>query len=50
MKWLIFAIFLFGMFSFLNWHEAATTERRTTFGLLAIAAFALVLALGNTML
>ena len=50
MKWLVLAIFLFGMFSSLNWYEAATTERRTTFGLLALASFALVLALGNTML
>jgi hypothetical protein len=50
MKWLILALFLGGMFSSLNWYEAATRERKMTFGFMTIAAFALVLVLGNTIL
>ena len=50
MKWLILALFLGGMFSSLNWYEAATRERKMTFGLMTIGAFALVLVLGNTIL
>ena len=50
MKWLILALFLAGMFASLNWYEAATSERKMAFGLMTIAAFALVLVLGNTIL
>jgi hypothetical protein len=50
MKWLIFAVFLGGMFSSVNWYEAVTRERKTAFGLMTIAAFALVLVLGNIIL
>jgi len=50
MRWLILAIFLFGMFSSLNWYEARTTERRMAYALVAITAFALVLVLANTMI
>jgi len=38
------------MISSLNWYEAATRERKMPYGLLAIASFAFVLVLGNTML
>jgi hypothetical protein len=50
MKWLILVIFLGGMISSLNWYEAATRERKMAFGLMTVAAFALVLVLGNTIL
>ena len=50
MKWLILALFLAGMFSSLNWYEAATSERKMAFGLMTVAAFALALMLGNTIL
>ena len=50
MKWLILVLFLGGMFTSLNWYEAATRERRMAFGLMTLAAFALVLVLGNTIL
>jgi hypothetical protein len=49
-KWLILAVFLFGMVALLNWHEAVTKERKMAFGLMAIAALVVVLVLGNTML
>jgi hypothetical protein len=49
-RWLILAIFLFGMLSSLVWYEAATNERKLTSGLLALLAFAIVLLMGNTML
>ena len=49
-RWLILAIFAFGMMASLNWYEAATSERKLAFGLMAAFAFALVLVLGNTML
>jgi hypothetical protein len=49
-KWVILVFFFFGMISSRQWHEAATPDRKMAFGLLAIAAFALVLVLGNTML
>jgi hypothetical protein len=38
------------MFSSLNWYEAATRERKMAFGIMTIAAFALVMVLGNTIL
>jgi hypothetical protein len=47
MKWLIITIFLVAMIASRNWYEATTSERRTAYGLLALAAFALVLALGS---
>lgn len=50
MKWLVFALFLLGMFASLNWYEAAASEQRLAFGLAAIAAFILVILLGTTML
>ena len=50
MRWVILAIFLFGMFSLLNWHEAVTNEGKIAYGLMAITALALVLLPGNTML
>lgn len=50
MKWLILALFLGGMFSSLNWYEAVTRERKMAFGAMTIAAFALVMVLGNTIL
>ena len=50
MKWLILALFLGGMFSSLNWYEAVTRERKMAFGIMTIAAFALVMVLGNTIL
>ena len=50
MRWLILAIFLFGMISCLNWYEAATSERKLAYGLMALTAFVLVLVLGNTIL
>jgi hypothetical protein len=49
-KWLILALFLGGMFSSLNWYEAATRERKMAFGIMTIAAFALVMVLGTTIL
>jgi hypothetical protein len=49
-KWLILLLFMGGMLASLNWYEAATRERKLTFGLMAVAAFVLVLALGNTIL
>jgi hypothetical protein len=49
-KWLILVVFLGGMFTSLHWYEAATRERKMAFGLMTIAAFALVLVLGNTIL
>jgi hypothetical protein len=48
-RWLIFALFVAGMISSLNWHEAGTSERKALFGVLAVAAFALVLVLTVTM-
>jgi hypothetical protein len=48
-RWLIFALFVVGMFSSLNSYEGTTRERRMAFGLAAIVAFALVLVLGSTM-
>ena len=50
MKWLIFALFMFGMFASLNWYEAVAKEQRAMFALAAIAAFGLVVLLGSTML
>ena len=50
MKWIILALFCGGMFSSLNWYEAATRERKMAFGLMTIAAFGLVFVLGNTIL
>ncbi len=50
MKWLVFVLFLLGMFASLNSYEASTRERRLAFGLAAIAAFFLVLVLGSTVL
>ena len=50
MRWIIMAIFALGMISLLNWYEAATSERRKTYGLMAITAFALVVVLATTML
>jgi hypothetical protein len=49
-KWLVLAFFLAGMFSSLNWYEAATGERRMAFGLMTIAAFVVVIVLGSTIL
>jgi hypothetical protein len=49
-KWLVFALFLLGMFASRNCYEASTSERRMAFGLTAIAAFVLVLVLGSAML
>jgi len=49
-KWLILALFLAGMFSSLNWYEAAARERKLAFGVMTIAAFALVIVLGSTIL
>jgi hypothetical protein len=49
-KWLILAAFLFGMVSSLNWYEAATHERKMAYGLMTIAAFTVVVVLGNTLL
>ena len=48
MRWLVLAIFLVGMISSLNSYEAATKHRKLAYGLAAIVAFALVLALGST--
>ncbi len=48
-RWFILALFLAGMISSLNWHQAGTSERKAAFGLLAVAAFALVLVLTVTM-
>jgi hypothetical protein len=48
-RWVILAIFLLGMFSLLNWHEAVTKEGKIVYSLMAITALALVLLLGNTM-
>ena len=50
MKWLVLVIFIFGMISSLNWYEAATHERKMAFGLMTIAAFAVIIVLGNTLL
>jgi hypothetical protein len=49
-KWLILALFLGGMFSSVHWYEAVTRERKLAFGLMTVAAFLLVLLLGNTIL
>jgi hypothetical protein len=49
-KWLVLAVFLGGMLSSLQWYEAATRERKMAFGLVTVAAFLLVLVLGNTIL
>jgi hypothetical protein len=49
-KWLILALFLGGMLSSLQWYEAVTRERKMAFGLVTVAAFLLVLVLGNTIL
>jgi hypothetical protein len=43
------ALFIAGMILCLNWHQAETSDRKAVFGLLAVAAFALVLALAVTM-
>jgi hypothetical protein len=48
-RWLILALFIAGMTSSLNWHHARTGERKAVFGLLAVAAFVLVLVLAVTM-
>ena len=48
-RWLILALFIAGMISSLNWHQAGTSERKAAFGLLAVATFALVLVLAVTM-
>jgi hypothetical protein len=48
-RWVILAIFLLGMISSFNWYEARTSERKLVYGLMAIAAFVLVVVLGNTM-
>jgi hypothetical protein len=44
-RWLILALFIAGVISSLNWHQAGTSEQKAAFGLLAVAAFALVLVL-----
>jgi hypothetical protein len=49
-RWVTFAIFALGMMASLNWHQAVTRERKTIFGVVAVAAFAVVLVLGSTML
>jgi hypothetical protein len=49
-KWLILAVFLGGMYSSVHWYEAVTRERKMAFGLATVAAFLLVLVLGNTIL
>ena len=48
-RWVTLAIFLGGMISLLRWHEAVTSKRKITYGVVAITALALVLLLGNTM-
>jgi hypothetical protein len=54
MRWLIFALFVVGAMAAFAWREAAerkfTYAQKSAFGILAIAAFVLVLVLGNTML
>jgi hypothetical protein len=47
MKWLIMTIFIVAMIASRAWYEATSSERRTAYGILALAAFALVLALGS---
>jgi hypothetical protein len=47
MRWVVLAIFLVGMVSFLNWHEARTSERRLAFAV--VIAFALMALLESTM-
>jgi UDP-N-acetylmuramyl pentapeptide phosphotransferase/UDP-N-acetylglucosamine-1-phosphate transferase len=49
-KWLILCFFLFGMISCRNWYEATAGEQKLAHGLMAIAAFALVVVLANTLL
>jgi hypothetical protein len=49
MRWVVLAIFLVGMVSFLNWHEARTRERRLAFAVVTVVAFALMALLGSTM-
>jgi hypothetical protein len=49
MRWVILAVFLVGMFAFLNWHEARSKERRLTFAIVTVVAFALMVLLGSTM-
>jgi len=48
-RWLILAFFIAGMILSLNWHQAKISDRKAIFGLLAVAAFALVLLLALTM-
>jgi hypothetical protein len=48
-RWLILALFIAGMILSLNWHQAKISDRKAIFGLLAVAAFALVLVLALTM-
>jgi hypothetical protein len=50
MKWLILALFLGGMFASLNWYEAVNRERKMAFAAMTLAAFALVLVLGVTIM
>ena len=49
-KWVVLVVFLFGMVSSVNWYEAPTHERKMAYGLMTLAALAVVLVLGNTML
>jgi hypothetical protein len=49
MRWVVLAVFLIGMFAFLNWHEARTKEQRLAFAVVTVVAFALMALLGSTM-
>jgi hypothetical protein len=49
MRWVVFAIFLVGMVSFLNWHEAKSSEQRLAFAVVTVVAFTLMALLGSTM-
>ena len=54
MKWLIVALFIIGMIASVLWYEATerrlTHGQRTALGIAAMAAWALVVVLSNTML
>jgi hypothetical protein len=49
-SWLIVPVFAFGMIALLNWRCAVTRQRTTVFGMMTIAAFAIVLVLGSAIL
>ena len=53
MRWLVVAIFLFGLLASLAWYDADevySAGHRTMFAIIAITAFAAVIVMGATLM